>query len=41
MLVVAGTIFGVWVECQRRRDRFLRLAEHHEASSRAVELRLR
>jgi hypothetical protein len=36
MLVVAGagTIFGVSVESQRRRDRFLRLAEHHEASSR-------
>jgi hypothetical protein len=36
MLVVAGagTIFGASVECQRRRDIFLRLAEHHEASSR-------
>jgi hypothetical protein len=33
-VVGAGTIFGVLVEWQRRRDSFLRLAEHHEASSR-------
>jgi hypothetical protein len=36
MLAVAGaaTILGAAVELQRRHDRFLRLAEHHEASSR-------
>ena len=36
MLAVAGagTILGASVELQRRHDRFLRLANHHEASSR-------
>jgi hypothetical protein len=36
MLLVAGagTIFGASAEWQRRRDRFSRLAEYHEASSR-------
>jgi hypothetical protein len=29
----AATILGAAVELQRRHDRFLRLAEHHEASS--------
>jgi hypothetical protein len=35
MLAVASaaTILGAAVELQRRHDRFLRLAEHHEASS--------
>ena len=35
MVAVAGaaTILGAAVELQRRHDRFLRLAEHHEASS--------
>ena len=34
MAVVAtiGTVFGVAVELQRRRDRFLAMAAHHEAS---------